>query len=199
VERVSDAKLQVPKDQKTLEGQARYLGVQPDVLEEASAKRRARIEAAGHQVSARDVHGASAHNIYTRRVVLYVPTEIRALLQGLCETRRISVHDLARAATHTLLLSGGIPSYTGKGWFYKGKRYGLGPATVRLKLQEQFRISVGAYIALNRRAELHGASVSGLIRGALIDVLEGRTRKLVYVDTSSMYNDPERYLNPAGK
>lgn len=199
VERVSEAKLKLPKDQKTLEAQARYLGVQSDVLEEAALARRSRIEAAGHQASGRDVHGIRTHGIYTRSVALYMPDEIRALLKGLCETRRISLHDLARAATHTMLLSGTMPSYTGRGWFYKGKRYGAGTGQAKMRLQEKFRISVGAYIALNRRAELNGASATGLIRGALIDVLEGRTRRLVYVDTSSMYNDPERYLNPAGK
>jgi hypothetical protein len=197
VERVSEAKLRLPKDQKTLEDQARYLGVQPDVLEEAATKRSERIEASGHQVSRRDVY-AAGHEIYTRVVALYMPPEIRRLLQGICDVRRISMHDLERAATHTLLLSGKLPSYSGKGWFYKGKRYGVGTGKVKERLKEQFRISVGAYIALTRRAEINGATATGLIRGALIDVLEGRTKQLVYVDTSAMYNDPERYLKPAG-
>lgn len=192
VDRVSDARLYKRQGQSLTE-RARYLGVQPDVLEEADQLRRRKLEEAGRPGSRRAVH-TDQYDGYTRMVAVHLPMEIRVPLDAVCATRQIDFADLARAVVQTVLSGPNNPSYCGKGWMYKGKKLppvrkaGLPRATLR-----KFAISVGADIALAERAARLGVSKTGLVRGGLIDVVEGRMKRLIYTDTLSMWNDPKRY------
>jgi hypothetical protein len=190
VDRVSDARLYKRAGQ-SLADRARYLGVQPDVLEEADQLRQRRLAEAGRFGSNR---GTAQYHGYTRLVSLYVPERIAAVLDAVCAARHIEFADLARAVVQTLLSGPNNPAWRGNGWLYKGKL--LPPVRARgAKRAERrkFSISVGADIALGDRAERLGATKTGLIRGALCDVAEGRMKRLIYTDTTSMWNDPARY------
>lgn len=197
VDRVSEVKIDT-RVEGSLEARARYLGVQPDVLEEADALRRARIDAVGRIPNRRGVHTAN-YDSYTRPILLYLPQEIVEATDAVCAGRNIDFHTLARAAVHTLLSGPNNPQWVGKGWMFHGVRYGASNQRSRVTkdrryaVQRQFLISVGADIALTRRAERLGVTKTGLVRGAISDVLDGRTRQLIYVDTSSMWRDPNRY------
>jgi hypothetical protein len=192
VDRVSDARLYKRKGQ-TLAERSRYLGVQPDVLEEADQLRQRRLEEVGRFGSRRGVHTAQYHG-YTRLVALYVPEKIAIPLDAVCAARHIEFADLARAVVQTLLSGPNNPRWCGKGWLYKGRRLPpvRSPTGKRSELRK-FAISVGADIALGDRAERLGVTKTGLIRGALCDVVEGRMKRLIYTDTASMWNDPARY------
>lgn len=192
VDRVSEARVHKVAGQ-SLEDLARYLGVQPDVLEEATKKRHERIEQAGFRATNREVHGRAGHRVYTRVIPLYVPREVMDPIRALCEQRDILPVGLFRAVIHTFLLSSRNPTWQNKGWLYQGKCYS-GSISAPGNSKYQVRISTGAHIALTRRAEVRGATLTGLVRGAILDMLEGRTKKLIYVDTAGMYNDPHRYV-----
>ena len=200
VDRVSEAKLRKVAGQ-SLEDRARYLGVQPDVLVEADQRRLERVASVGRFASNREVHGRAAHDSYTCRVRLYMPIVIAKPFDELCQIKGVTTSMLGRAIVQTLLLSAHNPRWYGTGWLYKGKFYtedrlvtdNGNERSSAVSVIKQFVISTGADIALRRRAERAGCTKTALVRGAIIDLLEGHTGKLVYADTASMYNDPDRY------
>lgn len=198
VDRVSEARLRKVAGQ-TLEDRARYLGVQPDVLIEADKRRLERHASVGRFASNREVHGRAAHDAYTYRIQLYMPPVIAKPFDEVCEIKGITASTLGRAVVHTLLLSPNNPRWYGTGWLYKGKLYSEDRCQTGKRapqsVTKQFIISTGADIALRRRAERAGTHKTALVRGAIIDLLEGHTGKLIYSDTGSMYNDPDRYYN----
>lgn len=187
VQRVSEARIR-KSAKMSLEDQAKHLGIQPDVLLEAEAVRKKRIEDAGRQGYRRGVPSNTYYDGYTRRIKLYMPEQILRPLEAVCTARNIDFQDLARAAVQTLLSGPDNPRYAGKGWVYKGKRLTPGRTLARC-----FWVSTGADIALGLRAERAGVTKTGLVRGVLIDVIEGRVKRLLYTDLTSMWNDPSRY------
>ena len=188
VDRVSEAQMQIYAGE-SLADRARRLGVQTDVLVEAEQLRHERLERVGRYASSRSVISSPVRRAYTQQISLYMPAEVEEPLEAIAAQRSLQLQDVARAVVHTLLLGPDNPLWVGRqGWMIGGKVRMAGHDN-----QRKLCVSRGADIALNTRAARLGVSKTGLVRGALCDLIEGRLRRLIYVDVASMWNDPNKY------
>ena len=152
------------------------LGVQPSVLEEARARgRQQRVE--------------------TASIVLKFPEAIFERWNHIADAQALEGALLLRGLIEAFLRNGKLPEWTGRFWFFGDRKYdvdswrqGNWPWKVRAE------ISRGADLALEHISALHKTTKTALVRGHVIDYLEGRTRQVILIGASDMYGAPERYL-----
>jgi hypothetical protein len=107
---------------------------------------------------------------------------------------------LLRSLVHRLLTLPEPPSHLrDKRWVYRGQQLRLctergGTGRGRFVTSITAEVTPGAKQALVRRSRALGVRPTSLVRGAIIDLLEGRTKQLVIVGTvGDMWDDPDRY------
>jgi hypothetical protein len=180
-----------PDPARTLAEQAMALGVQPDVLALAQRELAEETRAAGRRPTLKDV---KKRQYYT----LSMPKEVWEDWQKYCELRRLESSVLLRSLIVSLLSGPKQPTYTGLRWMYRGRRLtheGSGeyrkagkhwPYVARTELTQ------GAYRALRKRADSSRATPSGMVRGMILDLLEGRLKRLRIV-TPDLWDDETKY------
>jgi len=133
------------------------------------------------------------------RVEIVLPRLVYEEWEAYCQTRQVASGVLLRSLIHRMLMLRELPEVSrGKDWVLRGQRLaicldrkgGNGAYVTRLVA----KITAGAKQALLRRARKCGISVSALIRGCIVELLEGRVPKLVLVGSiREMWDDPNRY------
>lgn len=157
---------------------SKHLGVRPEVLEEA--RRRGERRA-----------------IDTCAFVLFMPEEIFKLWKRTLELQGLEGGLLLRGLIQVLLTSAKKPTWTNNWWMVGGKRYNMGNNRKGQNWPWKVKalISRGADRALVQIADHHRTTKTSLIRGQVIDYLEGRSPKVILMPSDAMANDPKKYTN----
>lgn len=173
------------------------LGVQPSVLEEAQAELNAERQRDGKLPAA---IGTRQKLTKRRYLDLDMPKPVFEDWKRYCELRQVLSSTLLRSVVHTLLSGPDNPTWTGRGWLYRGHRLVLESYFDSARKRKGWPwnaktdVTPGSIRALTARADACGAKYTALIRGAVIDLLEGRTKRLNIVTTASaMWEDENRY------
>ena len=180
---------------------AKRLGLQPELLLEAELS----LERDCRRDGRTPVKLGSSNASSSRRlssgfhVDLPIPPRVHADLIAYCDTRKIPPSTLLRSLIHWLLLRRELPAAcSGKYWIYRGKREQIcrrrSETTGRRATSVDTLVTAGAKQALIRRARKRGVAVSALVRGAVMELLEGRIKRLyVVTNVKEMWDDPDRY------
>jgi len=181
----------------SLEAVARRVGVQPDVLVQAQAELSAERRSAGQRAvvlgTGKTVHGRR------KQIDLDLPKALNDDWLAYCRARDLSSSVVLRSIIHTLLSGPENPGWTGRSWWYRGKTHRLSnfkevAAKGWWPYNAKTDVTPGAFRALVLRAQRLRCTYTGLVRGAIIDLLEGRTKRLNVVTVASeMWEDENRY------
>jgi hypothetical protein len=194
ITRVSETGFAVRQDSKDATALAKRLGLQPEIIEEATKLKLARAKAEGRQARSRG-------GIYVKadrsRLMLRCAPAVYEHIKEYCAIRRVTSSALLRGLIQTFLLQNKPPKVLASHWVYQGKVHRLLHRRGKAKLPlVGTDISRGAMDALGRRAARLGATKQSLARGLVIDLIEGRTTRVVFIEAQAMWNDPNRYWRP---
>lgn len=189
VDRVKESHFMVLRED-TLEAVARRIGVQPDVLVQAQKEKATEMAALGRLPTR---IGSTRRSSGSEAVVqLMFPEEIFPVFVEAAKIKGFENSELVRSIIHTLLLGPDNPRWCARGWYYQGHMYRIRAAT-RLQYRCKSHITRGADVALGLRARQLGVTRIALVRGAVIDFLEGRMNVICHTDLEHMWDDPRRY------
>jgi hypothetical protein len=187
----------VTRQGDSVEVVARRIGVQPDVLVQAQAE----LSEERRRGGKRPVLIGTGRILPGRRkqIDLDLPKVVNDDWLAYCHARDMSGSVVLRSIIHTLLSGPENPTWTGRTWWYRGKTHRLSNyAEVAARgwwpYNAKTDVSPGAGRALMLRAQRLGCTYTGLVRGAIIDLLEGRTKRLIVVaGAAAMWEDESRY------
>lgn len=172
-----------------LESVSVRLGVRPEVIREAQAELSAEHVQSGRapeRVGDRRKIDPTDHKVH-----LKMPRRVYEDFMRYAKVRQLQQGVLLRSCIHTLLSGPDQPQYLGSGWFYRGHRL-QAPRSERYYAHTW--ITHGARRALTIRADASGCKATALIRGSVIELLEGRVPRLIMAaDPRAMWSDETRY------
>ncbi len=118
-----------------------------------------------------------------------MPPEIVTAWKAECEVRGVHPPTFLRSLIHEYLLGTREPNAV-RYWGWRGKIY-RAPHAVRAI--EPVVIPQGARRALFHRASSIGATASAVVRGLVLEALEGEHRNIPLMSAGMMYDDETRY------
>lgn len=168
------------------------LGVQVDVLREAQAERDQELKRRGQGGITRGKRRYTGPDYSELSVMM--PPPIRQAWVEACQALRLESSTLLRSLVQRFLLDPQRPKLTSRTWQYRDQIFRLtrkrqGPAA-------KTRVTRGMQIAMDTHADRWNVTSSGVVRGIILDLLEGRTTKLKIVSFGELWGDPDRYLHP---
>jgi len=189
VDRLKETRFAITVDD-TVESLAENLGVSAELIATARAEKEAELLGKG-------LPAAGIARIGKKRppqISIWFPKDAYGHFVDEAKLMGRDAGSLLRAIVYTLLTGPDNPRWMGRGWIYDGRREHLKryqerrwPWVVHLS------VTVGAHVALADRAERLHTTKTALIRGAVIDYLEGRMPSVKFVELSEMWEDPKRY------
>lgn len=180
----------------TAESVARRIGVQPDVITQAQRELADERRAEGKQPM---LLGTGRPQVRKRRQIdVDMPKDVHSDWVLYCKTRDLPGSVVIRSLIHTLLSGPENPRWLGRQWRYRGRTLRLVGYKDWIQRGWPYNIktdvSEGAARALTLRARTFGCTPTALVRGAIIDLLEGHTKRLNIVTSSvAMWDDETRY------
>jgi hypothetical protein len=180
----------------TVDAVARRIGVQPDVITQAQAELAAERRAEGKMPTV--LGTGRTQRLKKRQIDIDMPKDVHHDWLLYCKTRALPGSVVIRSLIQTLLSGPENPQWLGRQWRYRGRILRLTgykeyitrgwPHNVKTDVSE------GAARALTLRARSLGCTLAALVRGAVIDLLEGRTKRLNIVNSpDAMWDDETRY------
>jgi hypothetical protein len=170
---------------------AHSIGVLPETLIEAQARRKERVVDAGVE---RKIGKRNASYQYYCIAVTF-SAQAKEDFVSYCEKRRITPPNMIRSVIHAYLQGSYEPEISGKHFSsYTGRKNNSKPGgTLKTNLTH------GAKIALRSRATMHRVSNNNLVRALLQEVMDGkifRPGNLRVVGRSQMFADASMYYVP---
>lgn len=136
-----------------------------------------------------------------RKFRVDMPLRVHEDWTAYLQLRDVNRAVLLRSLIHALLTSSENPRWLGRGWVYRGRREvmeGYKAYTSRKKGWPYYALTVipmGVHLALQRRAAVSLTTPTGLVRGQILELLEGRLTKISMINsTAQLYEDPDRYI-----
>lgn len=181
----------------SIEDVSRRLGLRPELLLEAKHSFEEEARRRGLEPQ-RTGLAALSESRRAARCEVVLPVEVFRDWEAHVQARGWHGTLMLRSLVHKMLLSSKLPAVVTRTCIYRGKFVPL--RTQRNNGKGHYStvvecdLSDGAHQALWDRARKANVSVSALLRGAILDLLEGRTTKVVPIYTRmQMWNDPLRY------
>jgi hypothetical protein len=184
----------VPDDTEKLEAMSLHLGVRTDLLidlrkaweeqQRLISKPTGKPIIAGHQMD------------------VVMPQEVFNLYKEECSTRHMERVTALRSLVHAYLLGSTEPTALIAQWRWKGRYLKIEPMNYYKKHGKawpwRFRVAIphGAKRALERRADNAGVPPTSIVRGLVLDFLDGRWEGLVLVGYQQLFDDEDRYWIP---
>jgi hypothetical protein len=176
---------------ETMDELALRLGVQPDIVRTAQAEKAREMHMLGRERSRRNNFWPGTQ---TRKLPIWCPELVYDVLKRRAEAMRLTPVELTRAILQALLSGPDNPWWLINGWMFQGKRMRMKrPNGEPWRWVINLTMSLGAYVALARRAERLGVSKTALVRGAIVDYLENRLVHIQILPVSAMWQDANRY------
>ena len=188
VVRLSSTRVAKPESMSDSEFAA-SLGVHPSVWEEAKQR-----------IPSRRGKSKLVERTPTKKIGIEMPKALYDALGSYADNQDLQSSVLVRSCVDWVLrrdtvdvtgnyASGARWTFIGKSFTFNSKARGI----------ERFRIqaalSIGAYDALNIRASMLGTSAFGLVRGSVIDLMEGKIKTLpVVAQAAYMFDDANKYM-----
>lgn len=168
------------------------LGVTVSVMREAFELR---AQATAKRGKTRPRQGAARTDHALLRI--YLPKVVYRDWAAYRKVLTLSNGAMLRSLVHHFLLDPKRPTTTDPSWHYRGGVYRITPEDGSPpKLNICTRITRGAEAALDHHALGWDVSPSAVLRGLVIDLLEGRTTRLKIIGYRELWGDPARYLTP---
>ncbi len=176
-------------DEKKIALLSKKLGVRADVLREA------------RDSSVQSPFKSEKPDLKTYpQLELVMCKEVWHAWRDWCESQYAEPNALLRGLVHFYLLGTWEPQWLAPQWRLKGKAYPLGDHKAYVKkhgaawpYREKALVTPGAKRALTFRAERLHTGVSTLLRGLVLEVLEGGLRSVVPMNARAMWADVDRY------
>ena len=171
---------------------AHSLGVLPEILLEAQARRKERVVDAGveRKIGKRN----SSYQYYC--IVVTFSAQAKEDFIRYCEKRAITPPNMIRSIIHAYLQGTYEPEIAGKHFpTYKGPKGDSKPGGTL-----KSNITHGAKMALRSRATMHKVSNNNLVRALLQETMDGkifRPGNLKIVGRSQMFSDASQYYVPS--
>lgn len=172
---------------------SKELGVRPDILVAARAmvveerRARGRKPPSGDKVNERG----------WPQITIYMPEKVFNDWHTWCESRKATSPALLRGILHAYLLGSWEPAWVQSLWRYRGENLPIQIRDQRKKSEwpwrERILLTPGAHGALRFRASCAGSWPAEIVRGLVLEILEGRYLNVIPRDAKSMFDDPERY------
>lgn len=173
------------------------LGVQPSVLRDACEIRQQRRRETGRPLVRKGFGGASREY---PQIEVNMPGAVWHAWRDACAQAGVLPSAMLRSIVHVYLQGDWEPEHISRHWVFKGRAFEVRDRRFHRETgkkwpyRERAVITRGANIALMRRAELQRASRHALLRGLVLEVVNGRLTRLVPIDATNMWDDAERYL-----
>lgn len=172
---------------------AKSIGVLPETLLEAQARRKERIVDAGveRKIGKRN----ASYKYYT--IAVTFSSEALEEFNYYCSLRKVTTATMIRSMLHAYLKGTYEPTIAGKHFrSYSGRKFHSKPGGV-IKVN----ITHAAKITLRQRATAHRVSNNNLVRALIQEVMDGkicRAGTFEIVGRSQMYSDTSQYWVPVG-
>ncbi len=176
------------------EALAEHLGVQVSVLLESRALREAELKkrGLGGRVKGKRRYVGTDY----AELAVGMPRSIYDEWRAFCTARQVEPGTVFRSIIHHFLLHPARPPYT-QSWIFRGRLVSMGPWSSKgHEPRARTRVTRGAQIALDTHADSWNLRPAALMRGLLIDFLEGKILKMKMIAFSELWGDPDRYLHP---
>lgn len=173
---------------------AKALGVRADVLEEAIRGRALTNQRRGKP--ARSIGKRTMNRFDYALVRVTMPPPIYKDWSEYCQTLRVKPAAVLRSLIHEFLLTGNKPTTMTHEWRYRGSVYQLESRFKRSVPSAPTRITLGAQQVLDEYADHWSVKATAIMRGLVVDLLEGRTRAMKIVAFPELWGDPARYKRP---
>lgn len=173
-----------------IDGVAKRLGVDPVLLLEVRAQVRVDLHSRGFAPSIsnakRKLFGLQ-ERIYQSKI--WMPTVVFAAWNAECARRGVHPPTFLRSLIHSYLLGDREPEIAPH-WMWRGE---LLREVATLATRERAVITHGAARALKRRAAARHTSMTGIMRGLVLEALAGQHMGIPLLSTAMMYDDENRY------
>lgn len=201
IERLKESQW-VSYQDEDLEAESKRLGLRPELLREAQTSLAEDCRRQGRQPMRLGKQRMRAERGRARFEIV-LPRVVHEDWRIYCESRELTSAVLLRSLIHGLLSRVEQPSWLGPYWHYRGQKQAI---CLERRGQRGKYLTVlctditrGASHALVRRANNSNVLPSALVRGAILDLLEGRTTELtILVLPGEMWDDADRYYTLDG-
>jgi len=174
---------------------AKLIGVRPEVLEQAQQELDEEAKQGGRrrcQVGAPN----RMRGVKRRKVEVQLPKRVYDDWISYCTLRQLPSPLVLRGLVHDLLTGPRQPTKMERKCYYRGRTYALTGYRYGTKWPYVAKTDVteGAARALILRATASSTTTAALLRGLVLDLLEGRVQKVTVISSSSaMFDDETRY------
>jgi hypothetical protein len=188
-----------PEEGKTADevaGHAVRLGLQPDILIAA----RAVVEEGRSARGLKPFQGRKTNEKDHPQLEIDMPEEVFHVWHAWCEHQQATSNAIIRGIIHAYLLGQWEPAWVSSHWRYKGTtlsvpRRGYEEAhKAAWPFRERVLLTRGAKGALKLRAGRTHTTPTAIVRGLMLEILEGRYRQVIPRDARAMFEDAERYM-----
>lgn len=175
---------------------AKRMGVQVDVLIEA----RVRVVEQALQEKIQPPLGDKVRGSRHYQFKIAMPEAVFRAWRAHAEDRGVDPQALLRSLIHHYLLGSDEPTYLLRKWLWQGKMMESHERTwerthkAGFPFRERALLTNGVKRALERRAQRKGCAATAIVRGLVLDTLEGKHPRIKIVDARTLYDDEDRYL-----
>lgn len=162
------------------------MGVAEDVLLEARVRYKLLRAQAGRQPPLGDKKSGTRH----KQITIEMPPEVyEAWKEEVAARGFLDDTALLRSVLHSYLLTSREPSKISRQWHFEGRVLSAKHHSQRCRPL----ITQGAHRALRIRAAKAGCRPYAILRGLVLDVIDGHYQGVPLIDAERMYDDEKRY------
>lgn len=175
---------------------AKRMGVQVDVLIEA----RVRVVEQALESKLQPPLGHKVRGSRHFQFKLAMPEVVFRAWRAHAEDRGVDPQALLRSVIHHYLLGSDEPSTLLRQWIWQGKTYVSQERKWEREhkagypFRERALLTNGVKRALERRAQRLNCTAAALVRGIVLDTLDGKHPRIKIVDARTLYDDETKYL-----
>lgn len=186
-------------NEEAIQKLAGELWIDPAALREVRAQYEAQMKKAGRQPSKGPKKGGTSHP----QLELLMPEIVWKAWNDWCDDRAMKSPTALRSLVHAYLLGDQEPTLLDRRWKYKGEYLTVDKSSYREEgkrkpypWREKALVTPGAMQALVRRTERLGVTRPTIMRGLVLDAIDGRFKDVRAVSATAMFDDPDRYWVP---
>jgi hypothetical protein len=173
-----------------IDGVAKKIGVDPDLLLEVRARARIERYSIGKSLPSSDPNSLMKRGA---QINVFIPQVVFVAWKAECDFRGVDGAALVRSLIHEYLLGEREPEPM-VAWLWDGKRHRMGDRAFRMQYMERPVVTHGARRALARRADRRGVPSITIIRALMLEAMTGGHRDVALVESTMMFDDETRYF-----
>ncbi len=178
-----------------VERHAKGLGVAPEILQAA----RDVVDRERKKRGLKPIQGRKVNEATWPQLEIDMPEKVFDDWHTWCEMQQSTSNALLRGIIHAYLLGTWEPEWVSRHWRYKGSTLIVPRRGYEEKhraawpYRERVLVTTGAKRALIFRAARTNTTATAIVRGLMLEILEGRYGNVIPRDARSMFADVQRY------